>query len=73
MKACFSAAIIFLVFSELLWSSTATLIASSEINICGRDRLDFEPKQLDSKVCKKKFVVALTVENGKVSYIIISS
>ena len=48
----------------------ATLIASSKINYCGRDNFGIDPKQLSGKRCSKKFVVALTVENGKVNVIL---
>lgn len=47
--------------------SNATLISSSKIVICGRETIDADPKELDGKRCSRKFVVALTVENGKVS------
>ena len=44
----------------------ATLIASSKIIQCGRENINTDPKELDGKRCDRKFVVALTVENGKV-------
>ncbi len=66
-----SAAILLVSFVlyQYIWTGEATLIASSEVNLCGRDKLGIEPRQLDGKKCSKKFVVALTVENGKVSTI----
>lgn len=45
----------------------ASLIASSKILLCSRKNASVEPKQLDGEVCNKKFVIALTVENGKVN------
>ena len=45
----------------------ATLIASSKVVLCRRGNENTEPKQLDGKRCEKKFIVALAVENGKVS------
>lgn len=47
------------------WNSNATLIASSKIRLCGREAKD-EPRKLDGKLCSKKFVITLTVENGQV-------
>lgn len=44
----------------------ATLISSSKVRLCGRDNLDAEPTLLDGTACDRKFVVALTVENGQV-------
>ena len=49
------------------WSSNATLIASSKVRLCGRGDTGLEPQKLDRKKCHKKFVIALAVENGKVS------
>ena len=49
------------------WCTNATLIASSKIRLCGRDNLEIEPKFINGRRCEKKFIVALTVENGQVS------
>lgn len=48
------------------WCCDAALIASSRIQLCGRKSALVEPKNLNGKECQRKFVVTLTVENGKV-------
>ena len=63
-----SSAVLFLFCTFLQRPTEATLVASSKVNICGREQLDVEPKQLNGEKCSKKFVVALTVENGKACF-----
>jgi hypothetical protein len=54
-------------YLEFILHSNATLIASSKIVNCGRKNVGLDPRKLDNKRCSKKFVVALTVENGQVN------
>lgn len=59
--------LILIVLASALYCDT-TLIASSEIQYCARKSTNIQPKNLDGKLCNKKFVIALAVENGQVSF-----
>lgn len=47
--------------------ASASLIASSEIQMCQRTSAAFEPIFGTGEACKKKFVVSMAVKNGHVS------
>ena len=57
--------------SVILQVTNGTLIASSSVRLCKRTSTSGEPLRSDGSPCKKKFVVALAVDTGKVCRIII--
>ena len=50
----------------LLHGVSASLISSSEIQLCTRKKSSFEPMLKNGQPCEKKFLISLAVRNGQV-------